>query len=101
VQRRSQPEPTRCHRAAIPQGPGFEEVPSTAGSVERIVLNGSGQLAVALIEEHKCRIVGIEPSGARRVLDSAPEAQIPPASLKLHGHVVQWVDAGSTRSATL
>jgi hypothetical protein len=86
--------------AAIPEGQGFEGIAPTAvlGSV---VLNRFGQLASALIEEGKCRIVGIEPTGKRRVLDSAPEAQIPPSSLKLQGHTVQWVDAGSTRSATL
>jgi hypothetical protein len=86
--------------AAIPEGQGFEGIPPTA-VLGSFALNRFGQLALAQIEEGKCRIVGIEPSGRRRVLDSASEAQIPPSSLKLHGHTVQWVDAGITHSATI
>lgn len=90
----------RFLEAALPEGPGFEDIPAPA-AVGSVVLNRFGQLALALLEEGKCRILGIEPSGARRVLDSGAVAQIAPSSLKLAGHTVQWVDAGSARSATL
>ncbi|HEY7932638.1 MAG TPA: hypothetical protein VID48_02330 [Solirubrobacteraceae bacterium] len=90
----------RFFEAALPEGPGFEGIPASA-VLGRFVLNRFGQLVLALIQDGRCRIVGIQPSGARRVLDSGPEALIPSASLKLQGHTVQWVHAGSTRSTTL
>jgi hypothetical protein len=90
----------RFFEEAVPEGPGFEGIPATA-VLGSFVLNRFGQLALAQIEEGKCRIVGIEPSGKRRVLDSGPASQLPPASLQLKGHTVQWVDAGITHSATL
>jgi hypothetical protein len=85
---------------SVPEGPGFEGTPATA-VLGSFVLNRFGQLALAQIEEGKCRIVGIEPSGRQRVLDSGPASQLPPASLQLKGHTVQWVDAGITHSATI
>lgn len=90
----------RFFEAAVPEGPGFEDIPATA-VLGSFVLNRFGQLALALTNEGKAQIVGIEPSGRRRVLDSGPASQLPPASLQLKGHTVQWVDAGITHSATL
>jgi hypothetical protein len=90
----------RFFEAAVPEGPGFEDIPATA-VLGSFVLNRFGQLALALTNEGKTQIVGIEPSGRRRVLDSGPASQLPPASLQLKGHTVQWVDAGITHSATI
>jgi hypothetical protein len=90
----------RFFEEAVPEGPGFEGIPATA-VLGSFALNRFGQLALAQSEEGKCRIVGIEPSGRRRVLDSGPASQLPPASLQLKGHTVQWVDAGITHSATI
>jgi hypothetical protein len=91
----------RFYEASNPQGPGFEDVPSDSASLERLLLNRFGQLALVLSEGGNSRIVGVEPNGRRRVLDSAPSAQLPLAALKLEGHTVEWINAGSARSATL
>lgn len=91
----------RYFQAAFPEGPGFEDIPSSGASVGRVLLNRFGQLALALLEEGKSQIVGIEPNGVRRTLDSGPQAQLPAASLKLEGHTVQWIDADVARRATL
>lgn len=91
----------RVYEASNPQGPGFEEIPSDSASLERLLLNRFGQLALVLSEGGNSQIVGVEPNGRRRVLDSAPSAQLPSAALKLDGHTVEWMKAGSARSATL
>jgi hypothetical protein len=70
-------------------------------TIDRVLLNRFGQLVLSLSDGTTRRIVGIGSSGARRVLDSGAEAQIPPAALQLNGHSVEWVDAGSLRSASL
>lgn len=90
----------RFFEEGIPEGPALE---GTGAGVElaRTVLNRYGQLGLALVDAHRCRIVGVEPSGRRRLLDSGPPTQIPPGSLTLHGHTVGWTDAGVERSATL
>lgn len=80
----------------------MEEDPYAEGD-ERVLLNSFGQLALVVdggVPSAR-KIVGIESSGRRRVLDSGPPAQIPSASLTLTGHTVQWVDAGSIRTAIL
>jgi hypothetical protein len=91
----------RVYEASNPEGPGFEEIPSDSASLERLLLNRFGQLALVLSEGGNSQIVGVEPNGRRRVLDSAPSAQLPSAALKLEGHTVEWIKAGSARSATL
>jgi hypothetical protein len=91
----------RYFQAASPEGPGFEDIPSSGDSVGRVLLNRFGQLALALLGEGTSRIVGIEPSGARRSLDTGPQAQLPAASLRLEGHTVRWIDAGVARRAKL
>jgi hypothetical protein len=45
--------------------------------------------------------MAFQPSGASRVLDSAPAADIPPASLLLTGNLATWTNAGVARSADL
>jgi hypothetical protein len=91
----------RFFETGIPEGQGFEGIGPISGEVEHIQLGRSGQIAFALLEERRTQIIGIEPSGARRVLDSAPGAQISVSSLTLEGHTVRWLDAGEPRSATL
>jgi hypothetical protein len=91
----------RYFEAASPEGPGFEDIPSSGDSLGRVLLNRFGQLALALLGEGTNRIVGIEPNGARRTLDTGPQAQLPAASLKLEGRTVRWIDAGVARRATL
>jgi hypothetical protein len=70
-------------------------------SVGRVLLNSFGQLAIALETLTTRHIVGVEPNGAKRRLDSAPAAQIPLASLTLEGHEVRWLDAEGARTASL
>lgn len=74
-----------------------------AESDVRVLLNSSGQLALIVDGggANTRKVVGVEPSGQRHVLDTGPPAQIPAASLTLQGHNVTWVDDGSTRTATL
>lgn len=82
-------------------GPVVPPEKPAAHALNRALLNGAGQMALAVREGEVEQIVGIEPNGTRRVLDSAPPAQIPPTSLRLNGSTVQWMDGGSTRTATL
>jgi hypothetical protein len=91
----------RFFQTAIPEGPALEGTGEDVAVPARSLLNRFGQLALALVDGKSTSIVGIEPSGARRVLDSGPESQIPPSSLTLQGHTVQWLDGGTMRSATL
>jgi hypothetical protein len=86
-------------------GPGPEE---PREDLEAIELNARGQLAYAVGVAAKQseglttrKIVGVEPTGKRQTLDSAPLAQIEPSSLKLRGSAVEWTDAGVARSASL
>jgi hypothetical protein len=86
-------------------GPGPDE-PSEV--LEAVQINARGQLACAVgaavtLQEGLAtrKIFGVEPSGKRQALDSAPLANIPPSSLKLSGSTVQWTDAGVARSASL
>ena len=78
--------------------------PEAFQSIGSVAVNASG--AVAWIgSEHS--IVGhssatevlIDGAGGERVLDSGPN--IDPASLRLHGSRLSWVDGGATRHATL
>jgi hypothetical protein len=83
-----------------PEGPREE--------LEAVELNARGQLAYAVGAAAKQseglttrKIIGVEPTGKRQTLDSAPLAQIEPSSLKLRGSTVEWTDAGVARSASL
>jgi hypothetical protein len=75
------------------------EVPQLRFSLEGVVINEFGQLAMALANYDTVQIVGFDSGGARLLLDSGPTAQIPPASLRLEGHTVSWLDGGTLRSA--
>jgi len=86
-------------------GPGPEE-PSEV--LEAVELNARGQLAYAVGIAPKQseglttrKVIGVEPTGKRQTLDSAPFAQIEPSSLKLRGSTIEWTDAGVARSASL
>ena len=91
----------RFFQTAVPEGPALEGTGEEVAVPARSLLNRFGQLALALVDGKSCTIVGIQPSGARRVLGSGPESQLPASSLALHGHTVQWLDGGAVRSATL
>jgi hypothetical protein len=86
-------------------GPGPEE---PREDLEAVQLNARGQLAYAVGVAAKQseglttrKIIGVEPTGKRQTLDSAPLAQIEPSSLKLRGSTIEWTDAGVARSASL
>ena len=88
------------------QGLGGE--PGEVGHlVERIDLNASGQVALAVAEEREgktvaVQILAVDPSGGRRRAghrSSRSAARLLASSL--NGSSVQWVDAGTQRSATL
>jgi hypothetical protein len=86
-------------------GPGPEE---PRDDLEAVQLNARGQLAYAVGVAAKQseglttrKIIGVEPTGKRETLDSAPLAQIEPSSLKLRGSTVEWTNAGVARSASL
>jgi hypothetical protein len=92
----------RCYRfyaEGFPEPSLEAEVPQLRYSLQRVVINKFGQLAVALANYDTVQIVGFGSGGARRLLDSGPQAQIPPASLQLEGHTVRWLEAGVPRSA--
>ncbi len=92
----------RCYRffaEGFPEPSLEAEVPQMRFSLQRVVLNKFGQLALALTNYDTVQIVGFGSGGARRLLDSGPQAQIPPASLRLEGHTVRWLDAGAPRGA--
>jgi hypothetical protein len=95
----------RCYRfysAGIGEGPAFEPPQeSQEPNLDAFALNRFGQMIVCLSLHGRRAVVGIEADGRRRTLDKAPEAQIPPASLRLHGHVAEWSDAGVSRHTTL
>jgi hypothetical protein len=91
----------RCYRFFAEGGPepSLEaEVPQLRFWLQRTVINNSGQLALALANYDTVQIVGFGSGGARRLLDSGPQTQIPSASLQLEGHTVRWLDAGALRS---
>ncbi len=75
--------------------------PEEVRALDAVRLSATGQIAIAEHEGDTEQIVGFEPSGARRVLDTGPRAQIPPKSLVLQGRMVRWVDSGATRTASL
>jgi hypothetical protein len=92
----------RCYRFFAEGGPepSLEaEVPQLRFSLQRVVINEFGQLALALANYSTVQIVGFGSGGARLLLDSGPQSQIPSASLRLEGHTVRWLDAGAQRSA--
>ncbi len=92
----------RCYRffaEGFPEPSLEAEVPQLRFSLQRVVINRFGQLALALANYDSVQIVGFGSGGARRLLDSGPQALIPPASLRLEGHTVRWLDGGAPRSA--
>jgi hypothetical protein len=82
-------------------------------SLEAVKLNARGQLALITGVEGKPqlegepgptvtrKVIGVESTGMRRVLDTAPTASIPTSSLKLVGSTASWSDGGDERSAAL
>jgi hypothetical protein len=67
----------------------------TLGGRAVAVVSGAGMASVG------ASVMAFQPSGASRVLDSAPAADIPPASLLLTGNLATWTNAGVARSADL
>ncbi|HEX2015389.1 MAG TPA: hypothetical protein VGN69_01755 [Solirubrobacteraceae bacterium] len=80
----------------------------------RVLLNDRGQLAGVYVNTDRngpstysdprpghAEIVVFNAHGTRRILDTAPSAQIPSASLRLSGSTVSWSHAGMTRMATI
>lgn len=93
----------RFYSAGVGEGPAFEpaQEPSQEPSLDAFALNRFGQTLICLSLHGHRAVVGIEADDRRRTLDKAPEAQIPPASLRFRGHVAEWSDAGVSRRATL
>jgi hypothetical protein len=93
----------RCYRffaEGFPEPSLEAEVPQLRFSLQRVVINRFGQLALALANYDTVQIVGFGSGGTRRLLDSGPQAQIPSASLRLEGHTVRWLDGGAPRGAS-
>jgi len=93
----------RCYRffAGASPEPSLEaEIPVLRFALEQVLINEFGQMALALANYDTVQIVGCGSGGARVLLDSGPLAQIPSASLRLEGHTVSWLDAGTPRSAS-
>jgi hypothetical protein len=67
----------------------------TLGGRAVAVVSGAGMASVG------ASVMAFAPTGASRVLDSAPGTDIPPASLRLTGNVATWTNAGVARSADL
>lgn len=93
----------RCYRffaEGFPDPSLEAEVPQLRFSLQRVVINKFGQLALALANYDTVQIVGFGSGGAQRLLDSGQQAQIPSGSLRLEGHTVHWLNAGAPRSAS-
>ncbi len=61
-----------------------------------------GGRAVAVVYDGAtASVTAFAPSGAARVLDSAPGTAIPPASLRLTGNLAAWTNAGVPHSADI
>ncbi len=74
-------------------------------SVGSVVVRGNGAVAwigseSSIVARHRTSIeVHAAGAGGDRLLDSGPH--VDPASLRLHGSRLSWVDGGATRHATL
>lgn len=69
----------RCYRffaEGFPDPSLEAEVPQLRFSLQRVAINKFGQLALALANYDTVQIVGFGSGGARRLLDSGPQAQI-------------------------
>jgi hypothetical protein len=64
-----------------------------------VAVNGFGQMLLAETLKGTTHVIGIGSDGAESVLDSSPEASIPPSSLKLVGHEASWIDRGMLKRA--
>lgn len=92
------------------QGEGATANPAAA---QRVLLNKLGQLAGVAFNDSSSTVPDTDPQagyaevvafnsqGQRKILDSAPRAQIPAASLHLHGSTVTWTNAGQARTAVI
>jgi hypothetical protein len=75
------------------------EIPQLRFSLLRVVIGAAGNSATAIADYNTTQIAGFGPGGAERLLDSAPSADIPSASLQIAGGLVHWTDGGAPRSA--
>jgi len=94
----------RCYRffhAFTYGGSEFEEAAAEQPTLGRVAVNSFGEMLLAETTKSTTNVLSVGPQGAERLLDSSPEASIPPASLKLVGHEASWIDGGKVRRARI
>jgi len=82
-------------------GQEFEEAAAAQPALEAVAVNRFGQMLLAETLGDTTYVRGVRPNGSTSTLDSAPEASIPPSSLKLVSHEASWLHDGIVRRATI
>lgn len=82
-------------------GAEFEEVAAEQPALDAVAVNRFGQLLLAETLKGMTHVVGVGSDGLESILDSSPEASIPPSSLKLVEHEASWIDGGMVRRAQI
>ena len=94
----------RCYRffhAFTYGGEEFQEASAEQPVLAAVLANGFGALLLAETLKGTTYVRHTSSGGSAQVLDSAPEASIPPSSLTLTGHEASWIDAGTVRRARI
>jgi hypothetical protein len=82
-------------------GSEFEEAAAEQPALDAVAVNRFGEMLLAETLKGTTHVVSVSTKGSQSILDSAPEASIPPASLKLVGHEASWIDSGMVRRARI
>ena len=82
-------------------GQEFEEAAAEQPVLGTVAVNSFGEMLLAETLKGTTHVVGVRSGGFKTVLDSSPEASIPPSSLKLVGHEASWIDGGMVRRARI
>jgi hypothetical protein len=80
-------------------GQEFEEAAAAQPVLAAVAINTIGQMLLAETLKGMTRVIGVGSDGLESVLDSSPEASVPPSSLKLVGHEASWIDDGMLKRA--
>jgi hypothetical protein len=94
----------RCYRffhAFTYGGAEFEEASAQQPGLEAAAVNAFGEILLAETVASTMYVRSVRPDGSEKTLDSAPEANIPPSSLRLVGHEASWIDGGRARRARI
>jgi hypothetical protein len=79
--------------------PDFQDAIAQQPVLAALLINPFGQMLKAETLMGTTHVVGFGSDGTSELLDSSPQASIPPSSLKLVGHEASWIDGGTVRRA--